>query len=82
SNEDVEASGSRERWKDLEIELDELLEKLEETNEQLAALSNNPDTLSPSMLRAVQRHRELFQDNSRELKRTKVGEISTLVMQN
>ncbi|ESK92700.1 vesicle transport v-snare protein [Moniliophthora roreri MCA 2997] len=73
SNEDVEASGSRERWKDIEIELDELLEKLEETNEQLAALSNNPDTLSPSMLRAVQRHRELFQDNSRELKRTKAN---------
>ncbi|KAI3622793.1 vesicle transport v-snare protein [Moniliophthora roreri] len=73
SNEDVEASGSRERWKDIEIELDELLEKLEETNEQLAALSNNLDTLSPSMLRAVQRHRELFQDNSRELKRTKAN---------
>ncbi|KAL0576711.1 protein transport protein gos1 [Marasmius crinis-equi] len=73
STEDVEASGSRERWKDLEIELDELLEKLEETNEQLSALSNDPDVLSPSMLRAIQRHRELFQDNSRELKRTKAN---------
>ena len=47
--------------------------QLEETNEQLATL--NPETLSPSMLRAIQRHRELFQDNSRELKRTKVGGI-------
>ncbi|KAJ8084579.1 protein transport protein gos1 [Marasmius tenuissimus] len=92
STEDVEASGSRERWKDLEIELDELLEKvcssvavralriypyaalqLEETNEQLSALSNDPDVLSPSMLRAIQRHREIYQDNSRELKRTKAN---------
>lgn len=27
------------------------------------------------MLRAIQRHRELFQDNVRELKRTKVGSL-------
>ncbi|THV07457.1 v-SNARE protein [Dendrothele bispora CBS 962.96] len=72
-NDDVEASGSRERWKDLEVEAEDLLEKLEETNEQLSALANNPDTLSPSMLRAIQRHRELFQDYSRELKRTKAS---------
>ncbi|KAK7465474.1 protein transport protein gos1 [Stygiomarasmius scandens] len=73
SNDDVEASGSRERWKDLEVEAEDLLEKLEETNEQLSTLANNPDTLSPSMLRAIQRHRELFQDYSRELKRTKAS---------
>jgi len=70
-SEDVEAAGSRERWKDLELEAEELLEKIEETNEQLAALDS--ETLSPSMLRAIQRHRELFQDNSRELKRTKTS---------
>ncbi|KAJ3750832.1 snare region anchored in the vesicle membrane C-terminus-domain-containing protein [Lentinula detonsa] len=68
---DVEAEGSRARWKDLEMEAEELLEKLEETNEQLAAL--DPEMLSSSMLRAIQRHRELFQDNSRELKRTKAS---------
>ncbi|KAJ7631238.1 hypothetical protein FB45DRAFT_560545 [Roridomyces roridus] len=70
---DVEASGSSARWRDLELELDDLLEKLEETNEQLSALANEPDTLSQSMLRAIQRHGELFQDNARELKRTKAS---------
>ncbi|KAF8226264.1 v-SNARE protein [Tricholoma matsutake] len=70
---DLEAAGSSERWKDLEIELDELLEKLEETNEQLSTLSNAPDVVSTSMLRAIQRHRELFHDNARELKRTKTS---------
>ncbi|KAJ7109929.1 v-SNARE protein [Mycena epipterygia] len=72
-HEDVEASGSSERWKDLELELDDLLEKLEETNEQMSVLANEPDTLSASMLRAIQRHAELFQDNARELKRTKAS---------
>ncbi|KAJ4485745.1 V-snare-domain-containing protein [Lentinula aciculospora] len=70
-SEDVEAEGSRARWKDLEMEAEELLEKLEETNEQLAAFDS--ETLSPSMSRTIQRHRELFQDNSRELKRTKAS---------
>ncbi|KAJ4472600.1 v-SNARE protein [Lentinula edodes] len=70
-SEDVEAEGSRARWKDLEMEAEELLEKAKETNEQLAALDS--EILSPSMLRAIQRHRELFQDNSRELKRTKTS---------
>ncbi|KAF5368580.1 hypothetical protein D9758_002182 [Tetrapyrgos nigripes] len=77
-NDDLEASGSRERWRDLQLEAEELLEKLEETNEQLAALANNPDTLSASMLRAIQRHRELFQDYSRELKRTKASAQNAL----
>ncbi|KAJ7293051.1 hypothetical protein C8J57DRAFT_14589 [Mycena rebaudengoi] len=72
-NEDLEASGSSARWKDLELELDDLLEKLEETNEQLSVLANEPDALSASMLRAIQRHGELFQDNARELKRTKAS---------
>ncbi|KAJ7492345.1 hypothetical protein FB451DRAFT_1022243 [Mycena latifolia] len=88
-SDDVEASGSSERWKDLELELDDLLEKaytvrfqvvlanfplkLEETNEQLSALASEPDTLSAPMSRAVQRHAELFQDNARELRRTKAS---------
>lgn len=46
--------------------------QLEENNEKLAALANEPDTLSQPMLRAIQRHREVFQDNVRELNRTKV----------
>jgi len=70
---DVEASGSSERWKDMELELDDLLEKLEETNEQLSALSAQPETLSASMLRTIQNHAEVFQDNARELKRTKAS---------
>ncbi|KAJ7103252.1 hypothetical protein B0H15DRAFT_203099 [Mycena belliarum] len=70
---DVEASGSSERWRDLELELDDLLEKLEETNEQLSVLASEPDTLSAPMSRAVQRHAELFQDNARELRRTKAS---------
>ncbi|KAJ7161294.1 hypothetical protein C8R43DRAFT_1086628 [Mycena crocata] len=76
NSDDVEASGSSERWRDLEFELDDLLEKassLEETNEQMSVLANEPDTLSTSMLRAIQRHAELFQDNARELKRTKAS---------
>ncbi|KAF8215928.1 snare region anchored in the vesicle membrane C-terminus-domain-containing protein, partial [Mycena galopus ATCC 62051] len=75
---DVEASGSSERWKDMELELDDLLEKLEETNEQLSALSTNPETLSASMLRTIQNHAEVFQDNARELKRTKASVKSAL----
>jgi len=72
-SDDVEASGSSERWKDMELELDDLLEKLEETNEQLSALANDPETLSPSMLRTIQNHAEVFQDNARELRRTKTS---------
>ncbi|KAF7337489.1 Golgi SNAP receptor complex member 1 [Mycena sanguinolenta] len=75
---DLEASGSSERWKDMELELDDLLEKLEETNEQMSALSSNPETLSPSMLRTIQNHAEVFQDNVRELKRTKASVKSAL----
>jgi len=70
---DLEASGSSERWKDLETELEDLLEKLEETNEHLSILANTPELLSSSMLRAIQRHRELFQDHSREMRRTKAS---------
>ncbi|KAJ7786604.1 hypothetical protein B0H16DRAFT_1657846 [Mycena metata] len=70
---DLEASGSSERWKDMELELDDLLEKLEEMNEQLSALASEPETLSASMLRTIQNHTEVFQDNARELRRTKTS---------
>ncbi|KAI0094466.1 V-snare-domain-containing protein [Irpex rosettiformis] len=71
---DVEAGGSAERWKDLEAEVDELLQKLGELNDQMSKLSSDPDTPpSQSMLRAIQRHREVYQDYSRELKRTKTN---------
>ncbi|KAF7311134.1 WD40 containing SNARE-dependent exocytosis protein [Mycena chlorophos] len=75
---DVEASGSSERWKDMELELDDLMEKLEETNEQLAVLSNEPDVVSASMQRTIQHHGEIFRDNVRELKRTKASVKSAL----
>jgi len=95
---DIESSGSSERWRDLEAELDDLsvkvryqlesltlsvdscLLQLEEINEQLATLASTPDLMSPSMLRAIQRHRELHQDNMRELKRTKVHTLKAKEM--
>jgi len=72
--EDVEASGSAERWKDIEVEVDELLSKLGEINDQLAGLANDPDAPpSQSMLRAIQRHRDVYEDNAKELRRTKTS---------
>jgi len=76
---DVEASGSAERWKDLQNEVEDLLENLQETNDQLSALSqdaSNPP--SQSMNRAIQRHREVYQDYAREFKRTKANVQSAL----
>jgi len=74
---DVEASGSAERWKDLQNEVEDLLENLKETNDHLSALlqdTSNPP--SQSMSRAIQRHRDVYQDYARELKRTK-GNVQT-----
>ncbi|OSX67099.1 hypothetical protein POSPLADRAFT_1042372 [Postia placenta MAD-698-R-SB12] len=71
---DIEATGSGERWKDLEIECEELLEKLQELNDQLSALSDDTDNPpSQTMLRAIQRHREVYQDYVREFRRTKTN---------
>ncbi|KAI0334421.1 V-snare-domain-containing protein [Cubamyces sp. BRFM 1775] len=81
NHDDVEASGSTERWRDLEAEVDELLEKLQEINDQLSAVaedSENPP--SQSMLRAIQRHREVYLDYARELRRTK-GNVKTALDQ-
>lgn len=47
--------------------------KIKETNGALLALSTSPDSIpSPSMARAIQRHREVYQDYAREFQRTKV----------
>jgi len=72
--EDLEASGSSERWKDVQSEVEDILEKLEEANEQLDALSQDTENPpSQSMLRAIQRHRDLYQDYAREFRRTKAN---------
>ncbi|EPT03518.1 hypothetical protein FOMPIDRAFT_1115882 [Fomitopsis schrenkii] len=74
NQDDLEAGGSSERWRDMEAEVDELLEKLQEINEQLSRLAEDTDNPpSQSMLRAIQRHREVYQDYSRELRRTKTN---------
>ncbi|EFI28688.1 hypothetical protein CC1G_13714 [Coprinopsis cinerea okayama7 len=70
---DVEARGATERCKDLEVELDDLSTKLQEINDELGELAAKPELLSASMLRTIQRHRELHQDNVRELRRTKAN---------
>ncbi|KAH9951013.1 V-snare-domain-containing protein [Amylocystis lapponica] len=63
-----------ERWKDLEVEVEELLQKLGEINDQLSTLSSDSENPpSQSMLRAIQRHREVYQDYSKELRRTKAN---------
>ena len=47
--------------------------QLGEINEQLGRRAEDPDAPpSQSMLRAIQRHREVYNDYARELKRTKV----------
>jgi Golgi SNAP receptor complex protein 1 len=72
-SDDVESNGSAARYKDLENELDDLLDKLRETNDQLDSLKNNVDEpLSQSMMRTIQRHRDVFQDYFRESRRAKV----------
>jgi len=72
--EDVEASGSSDRWKDLEEEVDGLLEKLRETNDQLSTLLNDPNSPpSQSMSRTIQRHRDVLNDYERENVRTKAN---------
>ncbi|KAJ8494501.1 hypothetical protein ONZ51_g2265 [Trametes cubensis] len=81
NHDDVEASGSTERWHDLEVEVDELLEKLQEINDQLSALAEDTENPpSQSMLRAIQRHREVYLDYARELRRTK-GNVKTALDQ-
>lgn len=47
--------------------------QLKEINDQLSRLAEDTENPpSQSMLRAIQRHREVYQDYARELRRTKV----------
>ncbi|KIJ54343.1 hypothetical protein M422DRAFT_153822 [Sphaerobolus stellatus SS14] len=69
---DLESSGSAERWQDLEAEVEDLLEKLNEINDGMAALLNDSDTPpSQGMQHTIQRHREVLRDNTRDFERTK-----------
>jgi len=71
TSDDLEAGPS---WREAESEVEDLLEKLGETNSALDAVAqdtNNPP--SQSMLRAIQRHRDVYQDYSREFRRTKAN---------
>jgi len=71
-DDDVEAGGSNERWRDLEEEVDGLLEKLRETNDELSTLLNDPTSPpSQSMSRTIQRHRDVLNDYERDTRRTK-----------
>src|SRR5438445_3090176 len=58
--------------------------QLQEANDALTELSNNPDTPPPSqsMSRAVQRHCEVYQDYGREFHRTKVCSCCTFSCSN
>jgi len=71
---DLENTGSLERWQDLEVELEELLQKLGEINDELDTLSHDASNqITQTMLRAIQRHRDVHQDNIREFRRTKAS---------
>ncbi|KAI0046612.1 v-SNARE protein [Auriscalpium vulgare] len=62
------------RGREAEAEVEELLEKLGETNaalDKVAADTENPP--STSMLRAIQRHRDVYMDYGREFRRTKAN---------
>jgi len=68
---DLEAGPS---WREAESEVDELLEKLGETNSALDAVAQDTDNPpSQSMLRAIQRHRDVYQDYGKEFRRTKAN---------
>ncbi|KAI0308269.1 v-SNARE protein [Multifurca ochricompacta] len=65
---DLEAGPS---WREAESEVEDLLEK---TNAALDAVAQDTDSPpSQSMLRAIQRHRDVYQDYGREFRRTKAN---------
>ncbi|KAN0133314.1 hypothetical protein V8E53_009038 [Lactarius tabidus] len=68
---DLEAGPS---WREAESEVEDLLEKLGETNAALGTITQDSDNPpSQSMLRAIQRHRDVCQDYGREFRRTKAN---------
>jgi len=78
THDDVEAGPS---WREAESEVEDLLEKLGETNAELDAVAQDSDNPpSQSMLRAIQRHRDVCQDYGREFRRTKAN-VQTAVDQ-
>jgi len=75
SNVDLESG----RWGDIENEVEGLLEKLRDTNEEMAALLNDPDSPpTQSTLHAVQRHRDILQDYMRDFAQTRTNAKSAL----
>ncbi|KZV87999.1 V-snare-domain-containing protein [Exidia glandulosa HHB12029] len=72
---DLEANAtSEDRWTDIEEEIEGLLDKLRETSDELAAaLDNAPTRPSPTMTHALQRHKEVLQDYTRDFNRTKAN---------
>jgi len=78
-SDDLEASGSNDRWRDMEEEIDGLLEKLNEMNDHLSTLLNDPESPpSQSMTRTIQRHREVLSDYERDYTRTKANTKAAL----
>jgi len=78
TDDDLEAGPS---WREAESEVADLLEKLGETNSALDAVAQDTDNPpSQSMLRAIQRHRDVYQDYGREFRRTK-GNVQAAVDQ-
>ncbi|KAF8481886.1 v-SNARE protein [Russula ochroleuca] len=76
TDDDLEAGPS---WREAESEVADLLEKLGETNAALGAVAQDTDNPpSQSMLRAIQRHRDVYQDYGREFRRTK-GNVQAAV---
>ncbi|EJD54871.1 28 kda golgi snare protein [Auricularia subglabra TFB-10046 SS5] len=67
-------NANEERWSDMEEEIDGLLEKLRETTDELAAaLDTSPTRPSPTQTHALQRHREVLQDYTRDFGRIKAN---------
>ncbi|KAH9982979.1 v-SNARE protein [Lactifluus volemus] len=65
---DLEAGPS---WREAESEVEDLLEKTNGALDAVAQDTNNPP--SQSMLRAIQRHRDVYQDYVKEFRRTKAN---------
>ncbi|KAG8933451.1 hypothetical protein FRC02_011829 [Tulasnella sp. 418] len=74
SNDLESGSSSAERLRDLESEVDGLLEKLRETHKEMAEQVDKPQAPpTQSVLHALQRHKELIQDYGRDFSRTKTN---------
>ncbi|KAF8527415.1 V-snare-domain-containing protein [Hysterangium stoloniferum] len=74
SGNDIESSGSTDRWQDLEAEVGDILEKLNEINDSMSLVLNDMNTPpSQSMQHTVQRHRDVLRDYTRDFARTKTN---------